>query len=132
MIYKCFARTQIVDRAAHRLHAEHQNRKAEHDLAHMLLRRSRAEHAQNKADNGNDRRKRIGGQKLKPARGSAANIGKADYPAGDARSDYRAHDDAYRLTNLHHAGVNKADDHNGCGRGRLYNGRNSRAEQYAL
>ena len=69
---------------------------------------------------------------LKPARGTAANIGKADYPAGDARSDYRAHDNAYRLTNLHHAGVNKADDHNGCGRGRLYNGRNSRAEQYAL
>ena len=61
-----------------------------------------------------------------------ADIRKAEDPARYGCTDVRAEHDANRLRELHHAGVHKADDHRGRGRGGLDHGGDGGAEQYAL
>ena len=128
-----FARAKPVHGAAHCLHAEHQNGKAKHNFADVLLARIGAEHTQDYADDGDDRGERVGRKKLDPAaRAGAADVGKADDPAGDARADDGAHNDADGLMHLHHAGVNEADHHDRGRRGRLNDRGDAGAEQNAL
>ena len=116
------------DGAAHQLHAEHQHGKAEEYIADVAARDVLAEHAQHYARHGNDGGDGGGGEQRRPA-ARALDAGKADDPPRDARADERAEDDGDRLSELHHAGVDKSDDHHGRRGGRLDDARHARAEQ---
>ena len=118
------------DGAAHCGHAVHQHGEAEQDIADVVPGLTPAEHPQDDADHGDDAGERRGAQQRHPAR--AADIRQAEDPARDARAEDRAEHDADGLTHLHHAGVDKADDHDGRGRGRLDHGGDAGAEQNAL
>ncbi len=86
------------------------------------------EHAQNDADHRHRRADRSGGQERDKA-AAALHIGQADDPAGDAGADDGAHDDRHGLPHLHHAGVDKADHHDGGRGGGLDDRSNARAEK---
>jgi hypothetical protein len=91
------------------------------------------EHLEYNADDGDDAGEGGRGENLHPAGGrAAAYVGKAKYPARDAGAQNCAHDYAYGLTHLHHAGVNEADYHDGGGRGGLDDGCDAGAQQHAL
>ena len=91
-------------------HAEHQNREAHQDIADVLFCRILRRHAQDDADDRDHARERRRGKQVEPAAGRA-DIGKTDDPARDRRAENRAKDDRDSLPDLHHAGVDKADDH---------------------
>ena len=124
------ARPQGSDRAAHGLHTKHQHREAEQNVTHVHLRLALGEHAQQNADHGDNAGQRRGGQQRDPA--GAADVGQAEDPACDARAEDGAEHDADGLTHLHHAGVDKADDHDRGRGGGLDHGGDAGAEQYAF
>ncbi len=115
--------------AAHGLHAEHQDREADQDAAHVFfLRLSLAGHDQRDADSRKDRRK--GGWLAEPdPKGIPLDPCERKYPRGDGGSNVGAHDDSHRLGQLHDSGVHEAHHHHRGGRRGLDHGRDSRSQQ---
>ena len=103
-------------RAAHILHAEHEDREAQEDIPHMVMHLLLGEHAHQNADHRHDGGQGGGGKEACPA--GAGHAGKGDDPAGDAGADEGSLDHGDSLLQLHHAGVHKAHHHDrGGGRG---------------
>ena len=127
---KALALAQRRHCAAHRVHAVHQNGKAEQNIAGVPILRRFPEHPQQDTGDGGEGRDRRGTQKRE--RVAAADIRKAENPARYGCADVRAEHDADRLRESHHAGVYKADDHRGRGRRGLDHGGDGSAEQHAL
>ena len=90
-----------------------------------------ARHAEHDADHRNDARQRGRGKQVEPA-ARRADVGQTDDPARDGRAENRAQHDGDRLPDLHHTGVDEADDHDGRCRRRLDHSRHTGAEQEAL
>ena len=111
----------------HRVHAGHQNREAQQDFTDAAL-AVLADHIQPDADEAEDRAPRgrvhhLGEEAV------ALQAGQREQPAGDSRTDVCAHNDADGLMQLHQAGVDEADGHNGGGTAGLNDGSDGHAEQ---
>ena len=113
----------------HRVHAGHQNGEAQHNFTNAAL-AVLADHIHPDADKAEDRAPGIGVHHL----GDEAvtlEAGQRQQPAGDGGADIRAHDHADGLMQLHQAGVDEADRHNGGGTAGLNDGGDGHAEQQA-
>ena len=106
---------QLGDRAAHILHADHQNGEAHHDIADVVVQRLLGEHAQKDTDDGDDARQRRRREDVSDA-GARFQITQADDPARDGGAEDRADRNADRLAKLHHGRVHKTDHHDAGGR----------------
>ena len=111
----------------HRVHAGHQNREAQQDFTDAAL-AVLADHIHPDADEAEDRAPRgrvhhLGEEAV------ALQAGQREQPAGDSRTDICAHNDADGLMQLHQAGVDEADGHNGGGTAGLNDGSDGHAEQ---
>ena len=128
---EALALPQRLHRAAHALHAEHQHRKAQQDIPHVVVALLLGKHAQENPDHRHQRGQRRGGQERYPAT-RPLNAAQGDDPARDAGADQGAVNDADRLPQLHHAGVDKTDHHHRGGRRGLDHSGDSRAKQHTL
>ena len=95
----------------------------------MLFDRSLGKHLEQGTRNCRRRGDRRGGQKLRDPAG-ALYIGQAENPAGDAGTDIGTHDNADRLEERDHTGVDEADYHHGRSGRRLNDRRHDRAEEH--
>ena len=111
----------------HRVHAGHQNREAQQDFTDAAL-AVLADHIQPDADEAEDRAPR-GRVHHFCEEAVALQAGQREQPAGDSRTDVCAHNDADGLMQLHQAGVDEADSHNGGGTAGLNDGSDGHAEQ---
>ena len=96
---------------AHGLHAEHQDGEARQDGAYILpplaLSGGHGQHHPHRCQNG---REGAGLQELQQ-QAAALNAHKGQHPGGHRGADVGAHDDAYRLLQVHNAGVDEAHHH---------------------
>ena len=118
------------DRAAHRLHAEHERGKAEENGAGVLFLCVLAEHIEDDADERENGREGAGLEQPQPD-ARALDAAEAQKPRGDGGADVRAHDDVDGLPQRHQPRVDKADDHDGGGGRALDDGRYAQTGQKA-
>ncbi len=118
-------------RAAHALHAEHQYRKSQHNVSDIFVSAFLGDHFEQDTNNGNYRRDRRRGQKLRDPVG-AFYVGQTEYPPSDTGTDIRPHDDTDRLRHLHHARVDETDDHDRRRRRRLYDRSDRCSQEHTL
>ena len=118
------------DRAAHRLHAEHERGKAEENGAGVLFLCVLAEHIEDDADERENGREGAGLEQPQPD-ARALDAAEAQKPRGDGGADVRAHDDVDGLPQRHQPRVDKADDHDGGGGRALNDGRYAETGQKA-
>ncbi len=109
---------QILDGTGHGVHTEHQNGEAQENGANILLLAIMGEHLEEDTNEGQDGRKGGGLEKLQE-QAVTFDAAQGQDPGGDGGTDVGAHDDADGLGQIHQAGVNEADDHNGGGGGGL-------------
>ena len=116
--------------AAHGVHAEHQDGKAQEDRAGVLLLVVLCRHGEDHADEGQDRGKRSGLEQL-DEKAPAVQTRQAQDPGRDGGADVGAHDDADGLAQGEQTGVYKAHHHDRGGGRTLDDCRHAQARQKA-
>ena len=100
---------------AHQVHAEDEDGEAHQDSADAALSVVLAGHGHDDAHHGEDEGEVLGFQHLHPY-GVTLDAGQTQDPRGDGGADVGAEDDVEGLGEVHDAGVDQADDHDGGGR----------------